>query len=123
MNMISFPSMFNKNNKNTTTRLSYGYDSINESIRALFYVNKGELLGDPSYGTTLIEQIFELKTTTSINEIKQLIIQYINTYIPRIYITTDMIKIYANANDNKYKITIRYMLNPNSDYSYFEIIV
>ena len=123
MNMISFPTMFNKNNKSTTTNLSYGYKSINESIRALFYVNKGELLGDPSYGTTLIEKIFELKTTTSIDEIKELIVQYINKYIPRIYITPDMVKIYSNSNDTKYKITIRYMLNPNSEYNYFEIIV
>ena len=123
MNMISYPNIFGKNNKNTSTNLSYGYKSINESIRALFYVNKGELLGDPSYGTTLIEKIFELKTTTCINEIKQLIADYINRYIPRIHVSTDMIKVYGNPNNTKYKITIRYMLNPNSEYNYFEIII
>ncbi len=123
MNKISYPNIFNKNNHNLTTELSYSYEAINESLKAMFYVNKGELLGDPSYGTTIRTYLFDLKTQTSISEIKDIIVKNINRLVPVIIVNASDIHIYSDSNNTKYKITIAYKLNKNSEYKYFETIV
>lgn len=123
MNKISYPNMFNKNNFNLSTELSYNYEAINESLKTIFYINKGELLGDPNYGSTIRECLFNLKNETSISEIKSLIVSDIHKYIPTIIVETSDIHIYSDPNNAKYKINIAYRVNKNSEYSYFETIV
>lgn len=123
MNTISYPNIFNKNNKNLTTSLSYSIDSINESLKSIFYVNKGELLGDPSYGTRIREKLFNVKTPTLINELKTEIAENINYYIPRIQTSESNIKIFSNPNNTQFKITVGYIIKPNSEFSYYDIII
>lgn len=123
MNKISYPNIFNKNNQNLSTELSYSYEAINESLKSIFYVNQGELLGDPTYGSKIRMYLFELKTQTSISEIKEMIVSDISKYIPTIIVDTENIHIYTNPNNTQYKITIAYKINKNSEYSYFETIV
>lgn len=121
MNTISFPNMFNKNKNDVTTSLSYNYESINESIKSLLSTNPGELLGDPLYGCGLKQKLFDLKTNANISELKNIIQNDIQKYVPGIVIND--IKIYSSENDNKYKITINYRLKQSYDSKTFEIVL
>ena len=121
MNTISFPHMFNKNKYTLTTSLSENYQSTNESIKSLLLCNPGELLGDPEYGCSLLNNLFDIKTNGNSDELKNVIIIAINKYIPEINV--NKIKIYAYSNDNKYKINIYYCLKPYKDEVIFELIV
>lgn len=123
MNTISFPKMFNKNNYSMCTSLSYDIESINESLKAIFSINKGELLGDPNYGSNISELLFNIKNLSNINELKTSIVDIINKFVPRIDTNINNITIYSNPNNNKYKITIKYKVIPNSTYGYFETII
>ena len=122
MNTISFPNMFNKNDLTSMTNISYGYESIHNSLSAIFNVNKGELLGDPSYGTKIREKLFDLNTPTNMGEIKQMIILYIERFIPQIYVNSSMIKIYTDG-DSHYKITISYKIKNSGEQNDYEVIL
>ena len=116
---FSFPQLINR-----TTRkieLSTNTKSINECLGILLRTRPGELLGDPAYGCGMLNCLFDVKTNNNINELKGLILKAINKYIPEIIVNE--IKIYANDNNNKYKITINYTLKPNDDSVTFELIV
>lgn len=121
MNTISFPNMFNKNRYTLSTALSYNYQSTNESLKSLLLTNPGELLGDPEYGCGLLNCLFDVKTTNNINELKSIIMRSIEKYIPEINVNE--IRIYSSANDNKYKITINYILRPYTTSNDFELVV
>lgn len=123
MNSISYPNMFNKNTNNMSVNISYDLESIRNSLRALFYVNQGELLGDPSYGNKIREKLFNISTKFNILEIKKEIAESISKSIPMIYTSSDMIKIYGNDNNTKYKIVITYSITPNNDLYTFETII
>lgn len=121
MNTISFPNMFNKNKNDVMTSLSYNCESINESIKSLLSTNPGELLGDPLYGCGLKQKLFDLKTNANISELKNIIQNDIQKYVPGIVISD--IKIYSSENDNKYKITINYRLKQSYDSETFETVL
>lgn len=123
MNVISYPNIFNKNNRKLSTSLSYNIDAINQSLTAMFYVNQGELLGDPLYGTDIRKCLFDLKTQSLISDIKIKIINYINKHIPNIKTNTNLIKIYSNPNNTQFKITITYQLKTMNDYYNYETVV
>ena len=123
MNKMSYTNMFNNNNQNLSTEISYSYEAINESLKSIFYVNQGELLGDPMYGSKIRTYLFELKTQTSISEIKDMIASDIAKYVPTIIVDVEDIHIYTNPNNTQYKITIAYKINKKSQYSYFETIL
>ena len=121
MNTISFPYMFNKNKYTLSTSLSYDYQSTNECLKSLLLTNPGELLGDPEYGCRLLLNLFDVKTSSSIDDLKSNILFAINKYIPEISVNN--IRIFSNSNNNKYKITINYTLKPYKDDVVFELII
>ena len=123
MNTISFPNIFNKNDSSLSTTLSYDIESINESLNSLFYVNKGELLGDPDYGTELRARLFDLAHPSNIIEIKTEIANIINTKVTRIETNVSMIKIFTNGNNNKYRIVIGYVILNSNKIGTFDTIV
>lgn len=59
-NSIKHPECFNI--ISGRTNIAEYHESIQESIRLLLLTNKGELLGDPQYGTNLIKHIHEPNT-------------------------------------------------------------
>lgn len=123
MNTISFPKMFNSNSYKTITNLSYNNKSIHESLTSLFLTSPGELLGDPAYGCSIKEKLFDIKTDFDINEIRNIMIYAINKYVPRIIVKPTDIKIYSNSNNNKYKIVINYRINTNTELQSYELIL
>ena len=54
---IKFPNIFNLTVGNTD--LDNKYVSINRCLALLLTTAKGELLGDPDFGCTLYEQLFD----------------------------------------------------------------
>lgn len=55
MKSIAFPEMFN----HTTTNLVHDYDATLQNLKMLIWSEKGELFGDPYYGTGLKRYLFD----------------------------------------------------------------
>ena len=55
MRSIAFPNMFN----HTTTNFVYDHDATLQNIKLLLWSEKGELFGDPYYGTSLRRFLFD----------------------------------------------------------------
>lgn len=52
---IAFPEMFNR----TVTNLVDDYDATLQNLKMLLWSEKGELFGDPYYGTGLKKYLYE----------------------------------------------------------------
>ena len=114
-NSIKFPNIFNLESGNTS--LDGKYTSINRCLALVLTTAKGELLGDPDYGCTLYEQLFNNYTEELQDIIKNDIVDSINKYEKRIIVTTDDITIKPIDNtEHHFQITITYKLR-NSDVS------
>lgn len=123
MSTISFPNIFNKNDNRLSTTLSYAVESINESLNTIFYVNKGELLGDPAYGNSLKERLFDLANPMNIIELKSEIANIVNNSGLDIETNESLISIYTNGNNNKYRITIGYIISNSNEINMFDTII
>lgn len=123
MSTISFPNIFNKNDNSLSTTLSYAVESINESLNTIFYVNKGELLGDPTYGNSLKERLFDLANPMNIIELKAEIVNIINNSGLDIETNESLISIYTNGNNNKYRITIGYIISNSNEINMFDTVI
>ena len=119
-NSIKFPNMFNLESGNTS--LDSEYTSINRCLALILTTAKGELLGDPDYGCTLYEQLFNNYTEERQTIIKNDIVDSINKFEKRIIVTVDDITINPIDNtEHHFQITIAYKLK-NSDISNTAII-
>ena len=114
-NSIKFPNIFNLSSGNTS--LDGEYTSINRCLALMLTTAKGELLGDPDYGCTLYERLFNNYTEELQDIIKDDIVDSINKYEKRIIVTSDDINISPNENnEHSFNISISYKLR-NSDIS------
>lgn len=110
---LKFPNMFGLTIGNTN--LDDTYISINRCLALILTTAKGELLGDPDFGCTLYEKLFEVYTPTQTDIIKSEIIEAINKYEKRIIVNNTDISIEPDPhNDHRYMIHIKYVLK-NSD--------
>lgn len=114
-NSIKFPNIFSLTSGNTT--LDGEYTSINRCIALILTTAKGELLGDPDYGCTLYERLFNNYTEELQDIIKDDIVDSINRYEKRVIVTSDDINITPVENtEHSFNISISYKLR-NSDIS------
>lgn len=114
-NSVKFPRIFNLTSGNTD--VDGEYVSINRCLALLLLTAKGELLGDPDYGCTLYENLFNGYTNTECEQIKDEVVKAITKYEKRIEVNTTDISIEPDSNDeHRYKIHINYKLK-NSDLS------
>ena len=119
-NSIKFPNIFNLESGNTS--LDSEYTSINRCLALILTTAKGELLGDPDYGCTLYEQLFNNYTEERQSIIKNDIVDSINKFEKRIIVTSEDITIKPIDNtEHNFQITISYQLR-NSDVSNSAII-
>jgi phage baseplate assembly protein W len=56
------------------------YEATLSKIRMILFTNKGDVLGEPDFGTSLEDYVFE--TRVSGEDIKKMILQQIVTYVP-----------------------------------------
>ena len=95
-NTFSFPQLVDRSTKKVT--LSSGNKSINECLGILLRTRRGELLGDPDYGCSLIERIFMYEGVIIEQLLKEDIINAVNKYEPRIFIDYGDIQIIQDTN-------------------------
>lgn len=109
------------------TEVSDGVKSINECIGLILTTAKGELLGDPDFGCTLYEILFEQYSLNTEALIKKEIAESINTYEHRVTVSEQDVNIEESMDDighkNRYKITISYMINNTSKINTTSVIV
>ena len=75
------------------TQLSEEIDGINQSIRLLLTTAKGELFGDPSFGTNLYKFIYDYEGEPLYQLLKSEIVDCLNSQEPRIFIQDSDISI------------------------------
>lgn len=88
---FSFPQIIDRSTRKTI--LSTSNKSINECLGILLRTRPGELLGDPNYGCNLIERIFRYNGILVESLIKEDIINAVEKYEPRIYLSQNDIQI------------------------------
>jgi phage baseplate assembly protein W len=107
---IKYPITFNLNSG--VTDLDDLTTSINRCIALILTSGKGELLGDPEFGSRLYELLFNQYSDTLESEIKQEIVNSISQFESRVSITENNITIkhVDNADRNEFAITISYTI-------------
>lgn len=56
------------------------YEAVLSKIRMILFTNRGDVLGEPSFGVNLEDYVFE--TQVSGEAIKEMVLQQIITYVP-----------------------------------------
>lgn len=114
-NSIRFPNMFDIDSGQT--KLDGGITSINRCIGLILTSAKGELFGDPEYGSDLYALLFNQFSMTLVDTIKDVIVRDITQFESRVVVTTDDIEIeeIKDRRVNAFKITIKYMLKNSSE--------
>lgn len=114
---ITFPETFSASSKKV--QLSTSYQSINECLSLLLTSAKGELLGDPQYGTRLMQYIFNYSDEILYELIRSEIVQAVRTYEKRIDLTeSDVIVI---DEGDKVSITLNYYVKDEAQFETFTL--
>lgn len=103
---ISHPKEFSVVAGNT--ELAREIESINQSIKLLLTSAKGELFGDPSFGSRLLEYIFEYSGETLYSLLQQEIIEVLTTQDTRV--SVEERDITFNEDGTTLKINIKYSI-------------
>lgn len=99
--------------------------SINRCLGLLLTSAKGELFGQPDFGSKLYEMLFDQYSQTYEETVKQEIVDTITKYETRISIDTNDITIKQNTDGlrNSYSITIHYVVSNSLQENEFNVIV
>lgn len=98
---IQFPDMFTR----TTTNLAENYDATLQNLKLLLWSEKGELFGDPEFGTGLKKYVYDQNDYILEDLIIDNVYTAIATFMPQVYITRKDIKI--NVDHAKVIVTIK----------------
>ena len=109
-NTIVHPKCFNI--VNGRTNLNKMHQSIQQSLRLIIATTKGELLGDPNFGSNLSKFIYETNCNLQWALIEDDLKSSIEIYEKRI--TVDEI-VFSKPQENTLNITIRYELTQMDD--------
>ena len=77
---------YNLNTVNKDIKLSYDNLAIKNAIRNILTIRKGTLVGNPEFGTTLENQLFEIMDELTYSTIEEIIYDDIERWEPRIRI-------------------------------------
>lgn len=107
---IKYPTTFNLTSGSTD--LDDLTTSINRCIALILTTGKGELLGDPEFGSRLYELLFNQYSETLETEIKREIVDSISRFESRVSINENSVKIdrAENTDRNEFLITISYTI-------------
>lgn len=114
---IKCPNCFKVSTGNT--QVLTDSKSINNRLGLLLLTSKGELLGDPNYGTNLMRYIYENNNYILHDSIVEEILTAVDTYEPAIYLSADDITI--TPHDNKVDISIAYYIKNTGELEIFEL--
>jgi len=94
MRSISFPNMFSK----TQTNLSYDYNATLQNLKMLLWSQKGELFGDPYFGTGIKKYMADQNDSLLRDILVDNIYTAIAMFMPQLYLTRKDINITSERN-------------------------
>jgi phage baseplate assembly protein W len=80
-------------------------DLYAEELKRLIMTNPGERLGQPYFGVGLKHRLFELGDNETAEQVKQSIIEQVETYLP----TVELIEIQSKLEENSFFIDIKFI--------------
>ena len=104
MRSIQFPKMFNR----TVTNLVTDYDATLQNLKMLLWSEKGELFGDPYYGTSLKRYLYDQNDSVLQDLLIDDIYTAVKVFMPQIRIERKDVKIYR-SDKGEVSCTIRAM--------------
>lgn len=113
MYSLAWPQMFSNNN--TSLNLVQDKDAIKSNLKLLLNSEKLSLFGDPYFGTSLKQVIFQPNSTPIVDLIVDELYTTICTYIPQVFLTRSDIKIKSDQVDLFAIINVTYRLDNTSD--------
>lgn len=116
---ISYPYTFNTSNKKVN--ISESATSVGECLSLLLTTAKGELLGEPNYGTHLFEYLYEKNNAVLEELVKTDIVDNVRIYEPRIDLQINDIEIVED--ENTVYIKLKYFLKDEGTYSNYSLAV
>ena len=93
--------------------LKKGDNSIKQSVKNLVLTRKGEKPFHPEIGSHIYTHLFDNMTVDTVVNIKTTIEDVINTYEPRVVLSS--VDVTANPDQNSYDVTIVFRLINESD--------
>lgn len=102
---IAFPNMFDE--ASGKTKLVYGTDVYKQSLKCLLLTNMRELFGDPKFGSSIKELIFEPRNSFFKVRLNQRLSD-ISNKLNTINILTDQTEVHEGVGDNALRIVIYY---------------
>ena len=118
MRSIAFPKIFNR----TTTNLVYDYDATLQNIKLLLWSEKGELFGDPYFGTGVKRYLFDQNDVVLQDILLDDIYTALVLFIPQLKIDRKDIKL---VRGNKGELSLKITAINKADYqtNMFELVL
>lgn len=93
MKSIQFPEMFTRTVTNTVS----DYDATLQNLKMLLWSEKGELFGDPYYGTGLKKYFYDQNDVVLLDILIDDIYTAISLFMPQIKVDRNDIKLYRSG--------------------------
>ena len=106
-NSINHPKEFSR--QSGKTELAREVKSINQSIGLILTSSKGELFGDPNFGSRLHEYLFEYSGEVLYSLIRSEIVESVNSQETRVVVSEDGISVEEDG--HHLKINVKYTIN------------
>ena len=118
MKSIQFPEMFTRTVTNTVS----DYDATLQNLKMLLWSEKGELFGDPYYGTSLKRYLYDQNDAVLIDILIDDIYTAITLFMPQIRVNRSDIKLVRSG---KGEITAKISAMNRADFStnLYEIVL
>ena len=110
MKSIQFPEMFTRTVTNTVS----DYDATLQNLKMLLWSEKGELFGDPYYGTSLKRYLYDQNDTVLIDILIDDIYTAITLFMPQIKVNRDDIQLVRSG---KGQVTAKITALNQADFS------
>lgn len=110
MKSIAFPNMFNR----ASTNIVSNYYATQQNITTLLMSGKGELFGDPYYGSTLKKFLYDQNDETLQDLLIDDIYVALCTFMPQIRVERKDIKV---ARDGKASVSIQIKALNKADFT------
>jgi len=110
MRSIQFPEMFTRTVTNTVS----DYDATLQNLKMLLWSEKGELFGDPYYGTGIKRYLYDQNDAVLVDILIDDIYTAITLFMPQIKVNRNDIQLFRS---NKGEVTAKIKALNRADYS------
>jgi len=118
-NTFSYPYIFSM--ISGKSQLDNDIVSIETCLKLLLLTSKGELLGDPMFGTNINKYIYDINNIALQDILRTEIVDAINAYEKRVRVLPEYIYFNSNIETNTVNIIIKYIVVVSSELGTFEL--